>query len=104
MGESIIIGDTPEAKAAREAKRARLRQMVTIGCTLVKQRDTFVGKLSKREISLQHTIEASARRYRDGVIEMLFEHPELRDMVHHHDFTRLRDAFPLPWPTGIKNR
>jgi hypothetical protein len=48
MGESIIIGDTPEAKAARESKRARLHQMVTVGCTLVKQRDTFVGKLSKR--------------------------------------------------------
>jgi hypothetical protein len=43
MGESIIIGDTPEAKAARESKRARLRQMVTVGCTLVKQRDTFVA-------------------------------------------------------------
>jgi hypothetical protein len=27
----VMIGDTPEAMAAREAKRARLRQMVTIG-------------------------------------------------------------------------
>jgi hypothetical protein len=29
MGESIIIGDTPEAKAARDTKQARLRHMVT---------------------------------------------------------------------------
>jgi hypothetical protein len=103
MGESMTEA-TPEAKAARETKRARLRQTVTLGCTLIRQRDTFVGKLSKREISQQHTIETSAKRCCDEAIEMLFEHPELRDMVHHHDFTRLRDAFPPPWPTRIKNR
>jgi hypothetical protein len=103
MGK-VTNGDIPAAKAPREAKQARLRQMVTV-CALVKQRNAFVGKLTKRELSrLRHQLDTSARRYRDDAIQMLFEHPELRDIVHHHDFARLRDAFPLPWPTLTKNR
>jgi hypothetical protein len=63
MGKRIIIGDTPEAKAAREAKQARLRQMVTIGSALIKQRDKFIGKLTKRELHLRHQLDTSARSY-----------------------------------------
>jgi hypothetical protein len=100
----VMIGDTPEAMAAREAKRARLRQMVTIGSNLVRQRDSFMGELTKRDCSLRCVIETSARRYRDGAIEILAECPELPDMVNHPEFSRLRDAFPLPWPTRTKRR
>jgi hypothetical protein len=87
------MDDTPD-----KAKRARLRQLVTVGSTLVRQRDSFVGKLTNRERSLRHRIESSARRYRDEAIDKLMEHPELRDMVVDRNFARLRDAFPVSWP------
>jgi hypothetical protein len=100
-----ITGGTPEAQAAKEARKARLRQLVTVGCALVKQRDAFVGsQLSKRELSLRYQLDTSARRYCDDAIEMLSDHPDLRAMTHHQDFTRLRDAFPtIPWSTGTKS-
>jgi hypothetical protein len=76
-----ITGDTPEAQAAKEARKARLRQLVTVGCALVKQRDAFVGsQLSKRELSLRYQLDTSARRYCDDAIEMLSDHPP-----SHHD-------------------
>jgi hypothetical protein len=104
MGQTVFIGDTPETIAAREQRRARLRQLVTVGCALVGQRNKFAGALTKRELSLRHQIETSARRYRDDAIEMLSDHRDLRDMVHHGEFAVLRDAFPTPWPTRTKRR
>jgi hypothetical protein len=105
MGKSVIIGDTPEAKAVRDARKARLRQLVTVGCALVRQRDAFVGsQLTKRELTLRHQLHTGARRYRDEAIEMLSDHPDLRDMIYHQDFARLRDAFSIPWKTRTKSR
>jgi hypothetical protein len=57
----VMIGDTPEAIAGREAKRTGLRQMVTIGSNLVRQRDSFMGELTKRERSLRCMIETSCQ-------------------------------------------
>jgi hypothetical protein len=86
MGKVIFIGDTPEAQADRKARQARLRQVVTVGCALVRQRDKFTGILTKREAALRRQIEDSARRYRDDAIEMLTEHPDLSGTVHHSEF------------------
>jgi hypothetical protein len=106
MGKTTdITCDTPEAQAVKEARKAALLQLVTVGCALVKQRDAFVGsQLSKRELSLRYQLDTSARRYCDDAIEMLSDHPDLRAMTHHQDFTRLRDAFPtIPWSTRTKS-
>jgi hypothetical protein len=104
MGKVVFIGDTPEAKADRQARQTRLRQVVTIGCALVGQRDKFIGKLTKRELHLRNQIEDSARQYRDEAIEMLTANPDLRGMVHHGEFVVLRDAFPTPCLTRKSKR
>ena len=82
MGASIMIGDTPKARVDREARKARLHQLVAVGSALVGQRDKFVGALTERERSLRHQIETTARRYRDEAIEMLSDYPDLRDMIY----------------------
>jgi hypothetical protein len=104
MGKVIFIGDTPETIAAREGRRARLRQLVTVGNALVGQRDAFRGKLTKRELILRHQLDTSARGYRDEAIEMLTDHPDLRGTVNHREFAMLRDAFTVPWGTRKSRR
>jgi hypothetical protein len=90
------MNDTPEAK------RAKLRQMVTVGSTLIRQRDSFVGKLTKGKLGLRHQLGTSAKRYRDESIDMLTEHPEQREIGRNRNFARLRDAFPASWPLRTK--
>jgi hypothetical protein len=90
----VFIGDTPEARAARDERQTKLMRLVTVGCNLVRQRNSFRGKLDKRELMLRHQLDGSARRYRDFAIAMLVQHPEVRGIVNNPDFANLRDAFP----------
>jgi hypothetical protein len=104
MGKVVFIGDTPETIADRQARQARLRQLITVGNALVGQREAFTGKLTKRELLLRHHLDTSARGYRDEAIEMLETYPDLRAMGRLKEFAMLRNAFSVPWGTSRKRK